>query len=59
MKPKLEGQIRHALSGVGLLLIAAGAMTPDEAAGITEAAMAAAGAVMALWALVWSWRSKS
>ena len=58
MTEKQLGQIRHGISAIGAALIAAGAMTPAESAGIVEAAMGAVGALSVVWALVWSWRSK-
>jgi len=48
MSPKMQGQFRHVLSGVGMLLVAAG--YTSEAI-----AMAAVGLIMAVVAMAWSW----
>ena len=48
MTPKMQGQLRHVLSGVGMVLVAGG---------YTSEAMATAGVglVMAVVGMAWSW----
>ncbi len=59
MNQKLQGQIRHVLTAIGPLLIAAGVTDAEGADQFTNAALAALGAISTLVGVVWSWRSKS
>ncbi len=59
MNEKIQGQVRHILTGVGPLLVMFGVTDEAGLAEFQNAAVAAAGSIATLVAMVWSWRSKT
>ena len=53
-----DGQIRHILTAVGGILVAFGIMDESEASNITDAVVAAAGAVSIAVGAIWSFLEK-
>jgi hypothetical protein len=54
MDEKLQGQIRHVVSGLGGAAVAFGVVAQEDVAGISNAIIAGAGAIAYLAAAAWS-----
>ena len=56
-KTRINGQIRHLLTAIGPLLVMFSITDEAGASEFTNTAMTAAGAIMALVGVVWSWQA--